>query len=144
VKTANVLRILAVLMLVGVLLGCAPTPTPPKVYAVGEVGDSAGIKIVMNSYSLGADHILTMNFTVTNNSTMEYNVSTRYTMEGRNAAGNKLVYTMCPANELGGRISVGNSVTGDVCLIGVDTLDGVQVVFDATAQQDYKISWEPR
>lgn len=143
-KTVNVLRILAVLLLVGVLSGCVATPMPPKVYAVGETAEQGGIKITLNSYKLASDNILTMNFTVTNNSEREFNVSTRFTMEGRSADGVKLLFTMCPANELGGRISIGQSVTGDVCLANTKTLDGVQIVYDPSAQQAYQISWEPR
>lgn len=143
-KTANVLRILAVLVLVGVLLGCSSTPVPPKVYAVGEKASQAGLDITLNSYKLGADQILTMNFTVANTSTKEVNLSTRLTMEGRNAAGTKLIFGMCPANELGGKIASGGTITGDICLAAVTTLDGVTLVFDPTAQQAYTISWAPR
>ncbi|MHB1355559.1 MAG: hypothetical protein ACYCZF_06250 [Anaerolineae bacterium] len=143
-KTVNVLRVLAVLMLVGVLLGCATTPVPPRVYAVGEAAEAAGIKIVLNSYKMAEDNVFIMNFTVTNNSEREFNVSTRFSMEGRDASGTKLIFTMCPENELGGRISVGQSVTGDVCLAGTKTLEGVQVVYDPTHQLEYTISWEPR
>lgn len=143
-KTVNVLRVLAVLMLVGVLLGCTATPTPPKVYAVGETAEQDGIKITLNSYKLAEDQVLTMNFTVVNNSEREFNVSTRYTMEGRDVAGTKLLFTMCPANELGGRIAIGEQVTGDVCLANTKTLEGVQVVYDPSAQQAYQISWAPR
>lgn len=143
-KTVNVLRILSVLILVGVLLGCAATPTPPKVYAVGETAEQGGIKITLNSYKLAEDQVLTMNFTVENSSEREFNVSTRFTMEGRSAEGTKLLFTMCPANELGGRIAIGEKVTGDVCLANTKTLEGVTVVYDPTAQQDYKTSWAPR
>ena len=143
-KTMKVLRVLAVLILVGVMLGCAATPAPPKVYAVGETAEQGGIKITLNSYKLAEDQVLTLNFTVVNNSEREFNVSTRYTMEGRDATGTKLIFTMCAANELGGRIAIGESVTGDVCLAGTKTLEGVQVVYDPTAQQDYKTSWAPR
>jgi len=144
VKTTKVLRVLALIMLVGVLLGCASTPVPPRVYAVGEMAEQDGIKITLNSYKMLPDNIFTLNFTVTNNSEREFNVSTRFTMEGRDATGSKLVYTMCDANELGGRIAIGESVTGDVCLGGVKSLEGVTIVYDPSAQQDYKISWAPR
>ena len=143
-KKVNVLRVITVIALVSVLLGCASTPVPPRIYAVGETAEHEGIKITLNSYKVVEDDILTMNFTVENNSEREFNVSTRFTMEGRDAAGTKLIFTMCPANELGGRIPIGGKIVGDVCLAGTKTLEGVQIVYDPTAQQAYKISWEPR
>ncbi|MHB9034677.1 MAG: hypothetical protein ACYC6L_16720, partial [Anaerolineae bacterium] len=72
----------------------------------------------------------------------EFVVSTRYTMEGQDADGKKLVFVMCPENELGGRIAPGESLTGFVCLTGVKTLQGVRILYDPTAQMSYSIAWE--
>lgn len=143
-KSVKLLSVLIVLVLIASAAGCglaAPTNAPATMYAVGETAEAAGIQITLNSYQM-AEKQLHLNFTVKNNSDKEYNVSTRFTMEGFDPEGNKLVFVMFPANELGGRISSGASITGDVCLSGADSPAGVKVYYDPTAQLAYTIGWE--
>lgn len=143
-KSVRIASVVMMLVLVAAVAGCAlaaPTSTPPTVYEVGQVAEKAGIQAVLNSYEM-VDGQLHLNFTITNKSTHEFNVSTRYSMEGQSPEGTKLVFMMCPENELGGRIAVGESITGFVCLKGVDTPAGARVLYDPTHQRDYTIAWE--
>jgi len=143
VKSVKFVGIVVILVLAVAAAGCAlaaPTSVPATEYEVGQVAERNGIQIVLNDYALVDDEVH-LNFTVTNNSDQEYNVSTRYTMEGQNQEGTKLVFMMCPENELGGRIDTGESITGTVCLKGFDTVAGIKVYYDPTAQRDYTIVW---
>ncbi|GEM_PF-4675925 len=141
------IKLVSIMLLAAIILtlsGCAlaaPTPAPPTFYEVGEMAESAGIQIVLNEYKM-VDKQVHLNFTVTNNSPHEFNVSTRYSMEAFNTEGNKMVFMMCPENELGGRLAIGESMTGFVCLSGADSPAGVVVNYDPTHQMAYSIAWE--
>ena len=142
-KVVKITSVVFTLVLAIAVAGCAlaaPTTAPATEYEVGQVAESHGIQIVLNEYKQVGDE-LHLNFTITNKSDQEYNVSTRYTMEGQDQKGTKLVYVMCPENELGGRIDVGESITGNVCLKGFDTIPGIKIYYDPTAQREYSIVW---
>ncbi|MCE5258211.1 MAG: hypothetical protein LLG44_04015 [Chloroflexi bacterium] len=143
-KSVKTIGILVMLVLAVAVAGCAlaaPTAAPPTLYEVGQTAESAGVQIVLQDYAQ-VDKQVHMNFTITNNTGKEYTVSTRYTMEGQNQEGNKLVFVMCPENELGGRLAEGESMTGTVCMTGFDTLAGLKIMYDPTAQMHYTIAWE--